>query len=276
MSNYLRYFTFEPSPEFTAAAGADADDLKLPSRLQSDVRKAIQEIAQTREGRDLIEHAIETEGVDKIQILQNKGGISMAVSGGIIAIGTVDGGLKYLNDATGRYHDVSLQNLIVHELFHKALGHDARDQQENIHNEAEAIEATNRYMKKYYGEPERTTDPGLDSIRLDGTRRWELNQNFKLSRESFLQDIQGIDETKLAEMSPEIQSLHALRKFPEHFNAQYDELNAGGGLEIAQSEMATIKQNRPDGTAVAEATPPAPNFGGTKLATSGHTSNLTI
>jgi hypothetical protein len=52
--------------------------------------------------------------------------------------------------------------------------------------------------------------------------------------------LSGLDESLLEMMSPETQSLYALKDHPEHFSQQYKELSQGGGIDEVSMDLGRI------------------------------------
>ncbi len=243
MTNYREYFSFEPAQEFKDLSGTDPKRVTLDEASQKAIERAIDEIAKTPEGKKLIEEAAQKGPDGKINIMQNPGGISISVSPNDIFLGSKDSTAEYISPQTGEATPISIQQILYHELYHIAH-HDKM----SAGNETEAVTETNKFMQKYYGESPRDPDTTIPP-NLTGSPEWDYNNNFKPgslgvyhSKESMRQDLLGVDDTKVAEMSPEIQSLHTLRNYPDHFNAQYEELKQTGSLETAQFDMDTLHE----------------------------------
>lgn len=85
--------------------------------------------------------------------------------------------LQYYSPESGQYEDFSLQRTMYHELIHFARhGDQVRGDRSNQGNlEAEAVDETNRFMSKYYGEPARGA---YDDLKREGNPGIEIRRGF--------------------------------------------------------------------------------------------------
>ena len=157
---------------------------------QQAIRSALEEIYSTPEGRRLLEQAAETSPSGQLHIVSNPGGISRVegLNDGVIFIGGQDDEAQYFSDATGSWHNLSIQRVIVHEANHHVMGH-----MEELGNgditynqmEAEAMEATNRFMRRYYQEPPRSTNFNKLGVAEDGSYTYD-GQAITIDGEDFV------------------------------------------------------------------------------------------
>lgn len=202
------------------------------------IRKSLDEMAQTPEGRETIEKAAANvrtaTGLSeaKVRFMPIDSGSTVSYHNGIIEVSPDDSICRY-KGKDGQFHDLSMQQMVFHEMTHIA--------HPRILSEAEppTIEATNAYMKKYYGEPERDPEAhgNMDASKIDieGTEGWDWNPNFDPSgniREvkplavyegsglSVIEQFRSIDKEASAQLSPEMQSLWVNRENPDRFEEQ--------------------------------------------------------
>lgn len=162
-------------------SAVDANSLIISGRQQSLVMRALREIYATPEGRNAIERAAADSRDGQIHIINNPGGITMAMGRGVIsntiAFGSQDDNARYLQPSTGRYADLTVQRILYHELHHLGHRHGVMSNgQFNLRQEAETIRATNSFMARYYGEPHRSTD--YNDVRLGGTEGHDFSRNY--------------------------------------------------------------------------------------------------
>ncbi|MEM8833848.1 MAG: hypothetical protein AAGB32_04830 [Pseudomonadota bacterium] len=175
------YFTFEDPNELVPNpyGGDPSETQALHEQDIASIRSALEEIASTPEGRQMIKDAAANDPDGKINIMGNPDGFTAAYKLGDeenIGISGKDAVLQYRSPETGEWHDLSIQRMLVEELQHKALGHDGI----TVENEAEAKTATNEYMEKYYDEPPQDTGyQTQENLRIGGTDQWDYNQNFQ-------------------------------------------------------------------------------------------------
>ncbi len=252
--NYKDYVTFGLPPDALEKAkqqGIDVSPLELDAETRAKMEKTFEELSQTPEGRQLIMDAAKQSPSDTISIVRNAGpnGTSgetgTRVDKGLIYIGDNDNTFRYYSDKTGQYHDMSIQNLMVHELNHIAYYINPDDEsQENFEaNESDAIRRTNEYMAKYYGEPPRSEDPNKGD-KFGGSNGWDVNEGFnpsgydtKVEPEKLRKALLETDQEQVAMMSPEIQSLHAYKDHENLFKEQFAQLESSGGMEYVAQDI---------------------------------------
>lgn len=185
--NYRDYVTFLP-PDFLIKymeeEKIDFDKIKLPDEELQKIENALSEMASTPEGQKALMDAASKSANGKICILHNDGGLTYCIKHEthlFLLLGSIDSNFQYADAKNGSFHDVSIQRLLYHEIQHIALGHDKHTGDEDhlgvSHTEeAEAVRATNKYMKKYYNEPPRNED--TNKAKFEGTKEWDFNKNF--------------------------------------------------------------------------------------------------
>ena len=203
------YVSFEiPNSIESQIAAADAGQLLLSATEMQAARQALGELAQTAEGREAIIQAAENSSDGKIHIINNPGGFTAAYrsyDSNTILIGDQDDGGIYQSPEDGQWYNMSIQRMLFHELTH--FDGDGM----SAHEESRAIEASNDFMDKYYGELPRSTD-SMDPnvVRFQGgDEGWNLNPNFSLQRASMELDIPegpfeaaiGTDERVIADVN---------------------------------------------------------------------------
>lgn len=183
--NWRDYIDLNPSRELSQDlqnSGRDPNLARLLPEDRAKVEKSLDEISSTPEGQELIKRAHQnatTRPGEKLQIIRNADGPSVAMKGtspgfSLIALGDSERDIQWYSPETKKYHDFTTQHLLVHELNHMAHNHPP-----GIHynSEKEAVEETNKYMKKYYNEPNRHEDATI--IRRGGSPDFDIDPNFK-------------------------------------------------------------------------------------------------
>lgn len=145
-----QYFSIPQSRE-----NAVADTLRL----------ALQEIAATPEGLSMIETIYQRFEGEKISVnihhANQAGGVDVDGRTPVLIIGTSDWATQFAYYTDTGVQDVSLQRMIFHELYHLANHVRPFVNGENfsaeliLRNEEEAVNATDAFMARYYGEPPR-------------------------------------------------------------------------------------------------------------------------
>ncbi|MBK8208685.1 MAG: hypothetical protein IPK78_00755 [Rhodospirillales bacterium] len=249
MTDYRQYVSFD-LPQWAIEAGVNPEQTALSEENRRVVEKAFEEIASTPEGEQLLREAASRYPDGKIHVAQNTGGWTLQIHPGMIALGTEDSRLQYSSPETGQNHDLTIQNLVVHELYHIVNHHEERRGDENkngisLIEEAEAVRATNAYMKKYYDEPFRDEDTTKGS--LSGSFGWDWNRNFQPQGhacanpepESLRQQIAGLTADEVEKLGPEIQSLYEFRNNQARFNTQLAELKAHGSIGVVVGTLSS-------------------------------------
>lgn len=174
--------SFDPPPEMDISrlSAEDASSVIISGQQQAEVMRALQEIYATPEGRAAIERAAGASLDGKVHIMNNPGGITMALGRGIVSntivFGSEDDNAKYLQPSTGQYADLTIQRILYHEFHHMGHGHSMDNGQFNLRQESETIAATNVFMAKYYGEPHRSLDHS--AARFGGTEGHDFNRSY--------------------------------------------------------------------------------------------------
>lgn len=178
------YISFDLPPEIDVSkmSAEEVDQVLITGGQQASLMKAVRDIYSTPEGKDVIEKAAESSLDGKIHMINNPGGLTLALGGGVVSNtiiwGDRDADVQYLSPENGNYYDITIQRALFHELYHLGNGHSMNKDAFNFKQEEEAIVATNNFMRKYYGEPDRTTD--YSQGRTGGTPGWDINENFKI------------------------------------------------------------------------------------------------
>ncbi len=227
--DYRKYVSFEPSREMIKD-GVNPNAVQLTPDERSRLERAFKEIASTPEGQKLIQRAAASGPDGKINVVCNTGGITAARRPNDILLGTADAGFQYYSPETHSFHDIPIQDLLVHEMNHMAHGHKGNDASgQNRHEEAEAIRETNKFMKKYYNRPARDEDPTKG--RIGGTPQWDVDENF---------NPKGYPQRR-SNAEPKI-----------------DEFLKKGDIHVAGVDLSGKFKEKAEGVAVAEQQPSAP------------------
>lgn len=267
MEDFRNYVSFEV-PEYLTQRIRDAGDnpalLEVSPHERARLEKALEEIASTPEGLALLKQVAERDPHGKINIMTGgaAGLRSSSVLPNDIIIGDMDSRMRYADLDTGKtYHDISVQRLLIHELYHHAHDH----KEKSLENEEEAINSTNDYMLKYYNEPRRALDH--DKVDYKGTEGWDFNENFNPNPDALERVFEfgpasepnperlrgflaNLPAEKTEHLSPETQSLYELRENPALFAQQFREIEGYGGIVHIADDMPVLRQ--------AAATPAAP------------------
>ncbi len=255
MADYRDYVSFDPPSHVVENVGAEAAaQFRVTGRDREIMERALAEIASTPEGLDLLKKAASRGPDGKVNIMFDPGGYSVAYAPNDFAIGTQDRSYQYYSTETRQYHNLSVQHLLVHELNHLALGH----QEFKPENESQAVRETNKFMKKYYGEPNRDEDTTTGRM-TGGTPELDLDTRFRrfsddvradYMPQQLMQNLSSIPDGKALHLSPELQSLHALKDHPQMFSQQVALLDHNGGLSAvmrdSESVASTLLTNMPE------------------------------
>lgn len=202
MTDYRDFVALE-RPQWAVDRGVDPDLTAFSGHNQRAIEQALEEIASTPEGAELLEQAAARGPDGIVHVMYNDDGYSLAFTPNDFSVGEHDSTFQYFSPETGGYHDLSIQRLVVHELQHLALGHTSM----TMENESEAVRATNEFMEKYYGEPPRDED-AMQGRLEGGTRRWDINPNFNRANHASL-DIDGLPQGPFDGIAASDQSLLA-------------------------------------------------------------------
>lgn len=252
MSDYAPYLSFD-LPENVGDLYKGHEDLvgtptQVSPEFQESLSRAFNEMAQTAEGQSLILQAAARGADNQINIIGVEGADSPFVLDGNDIYMPADGSnsAQYFSVDTQEFHDFSVQRMLHHEMVHLAEDHAPTNEAEVQTVEKQTVQQTNDYMEKYFGETRRGR---YDSTNNVGTPGMEVNPNFNndpthLASEEMRKVLGRVDETDLADKSPEIQSLHELKEHPELFAAQYNELMQTGGMEFAVPDYLEFKDKQ--------------------------------
>lgn len=251
----------------------------LSKTMQNRIDGVMEEIYSTPEGKNLLENAAKTSSDGKVRFVSNPN-YSIAVTGGAVSISERDSDFQYLGK-DGKLHDLSLPNLLVHELHHIASGQKPpRSIGDLLKNEEKTIKYVNSFMQKHYGEVERDIDSRKGSMKT-GTPGWDDNPNFKgddkfrpaafgenpppshIKPDSFIgkasgtadevnldtaapSDVRGMfskmTEEQIADIkNPETQVLAQLRNHPEQFDEAFKQLKDQGSLSYVRDDMKSMQ-----------------------------------
>ena len=151
------------------------DNETLPEADRQKVIKAMEEIASTPEGNELMQQAfLRDEG--HINVAHSPNGYILSVSPNTVLLGEEHTGAQY-NGVDGNMHDFSIQRILVHELYHLANDHHLLPKEDRPEAEIQNIQFTNKFMEGYYKEPERKEDHS--GFNKKGTDEWDFNSDFK-------------------------------------------------------------------------------------------------
>lgn len=187
--DYRQYVSFDKpdvSPNVSAA---------LPPQFIQVVEYALNQFSQTPEGRALIQEAASHSPDGKIHFGQwpyNTATAMMDSPDYAIMFGPDLSRLQYYSPESGQYEDFSLQRTMYHELIHFARhGDEVRGDRSNQQDlEAEAVEETNKFMSKYYGEPVRG-DYG--DLKKEGTPGIQIRRGFNPGGRKMVMDQEGMN-----------------------------------------------------------------------------------
>lgn len=228
--DYKNYVSFDLSPQ-AKAAGEDIAKVGLKSGDRQKMEQALREIGSTPEGQALLKQAASYSPNGKIHITSNPGSFTAAYPGELL-LGTRDANARYHSPETGKLHNLSMQHVLVHELQHMALGQKADGM--SLSKEADAINATNIYMKKYYNEPYRNPDSRTGSA-TGGTPGWDIDRNFRRNGYDRRSEVQA-DNAQVAQGGE-------LNGAKSNINTRID---LGGAWRAAASPDAAPTPQKPD------------------------------
>lgn len=277
MTDYRRHIRLDFGDELKATIkthGLGRQFKEVDGGLKSKIQTALKQIASTPEGARLLRDVSQITRNNRtawnkdgrIQIIQNPMSNSRTTAGtkGVIILGDDTRKVRYKINGSSQYHDMSLQRALYHELQHIKLRHKGITPR----NEAQAIARTNRFMRKYYGEPNRTLNH--DEHDQKGTPRYDLAKNFdptgrkhRFIKKGEINTDPDAIKTRLASltqeqaraMGPEVESLWQVREMPERLKSQMAELKETGGLQTAMSSISKLKpENLTGPTQTAQAT----------------------
>lgn len=242
MTNYRDYVSFD-APGWMIDRGVNLETVQLDGALRQRVEQALEEIASTPEGAKLLEVVAEKYPDGKINIISKEGGGTFALAPNDIQIGSMDDGFQYYSHETSKFHDMSLQRMLVHELEHLASAHEHKRGDENEFGispteEAEAVNSANAFMSKYYGEVPRSEDTTIG--RLHGSSGWDYNEDFKDKPELLRSKLSELTIPDIGSFGSQLQSLLEHRGDRSGFEERYREMEASGDLENTLQELDGI------------------------------------
>lgn len=198
------------------------DSIELAPEIRRYIRESLRELYATPEGRAMIQDAADNSPDGRIHFLEGpKTGAGIGSAGThFVAISPSDSDTRYFSPATGEYHDISMQRMLHHEIYHlNQFDHiDRYSFPEGLgyspDMEAEAIIATNTFMHEYYDEPPRTDDYTIRGG--DGSPGFDISDDFKFDHPELISRWARMTSEELLErlpisssetMSPETESL---------------------------------------------------------------------
>lgn len=131
----------------------------------ANLRLVLQEIAATPEGLSMIETIKQRFDGERVSVdihhANQAGGVDVYGRTPVLIIGTSDLATQYAYYTETGTRDVSLQRMVVHELYHLAnhvspfVNGEDFDDDTILRNEEEAVDFTDAFMARHYNEPPR-------------------------------------------------------------------------------------------------------------------------
>ena len=208
------------------------DNFELSSFLANNVvdgaafRAALAELMATPEMQDVLPMLAAASADGKIVLNHSSPHFDPNTFTFGVSIGR-DGGRYTGSD--GEMHDFSIQRTLAHEFYH-GVYELLEPKPEGMSEHDWVIAQTNAFMEKYYGEVPRVLGDPEDTL---GTDKTDFNNNFNTALVddlslSLQERVKLWAEARLDEMSPELQSLYAVKDNPDLFQQQIDALKESG------------------------------------------------